>query len=252
MFTSKYNHFIKLNDDQFALFNTFSGCVVRLNNELVEKVSRDLKLLSPDEKASLYKLGVLVDNVEEQVQILEFMRSRGVYSSDTATFRILVTTCCNARCFYCYEEGLKAHFMTMETASKLIEFIKDKTINTNKVKIQWFGGEPTLNMDVIYYITSELKEYYDHCNKEISFSMITNGSLLNRISLDKLFLSRVQISLDGNHVEYSIRKSYIDKAINLESILANISLLLDKGVYVSIRLNYDANNCQIRGLHLHV
>jgi len=242
MFTSKYNHFVKLDDTQSALFNTFSGCVIKLNNELVRKLIHDLSLLSSTEKESLYKLGVLVDNTEEQEHILEFKRLRGIYSSDTATFRILVTTCCNARCFYCYEDGIKTSSMTMETASKLIDFIKAKTINTNKVRIQWFGGEPTLNPGVMYYITSALKEYYCQCHKEISFSMITNGSLLNCISIDKLSLSRVQVSLDGLHKEYSERKTYLDNRINLDVILENISLLLNQDIYVSIRLNYDINN----------
>ncbi len=242
MFSSKYNHFVKLSDTQSALFNTFSGCVIKLDNELVRRLSHDVPLLSHEELDSLYKLGVVVDNVEEQEKVLEFKRSRGVYSSDTATFRILVTTCCNARCFYCYEEGIKTSSMTMETASNLIEFIKSKTINTNKIKIQWFGGEPTMNAEVMYYITSALKEYYRQCNKEISFSMITNGSLLHSISMEKLSLSRVQISLDGLHKEYSERKSYLDNNVSLNLILQNISLLLDTGVYVSIRLNYDINN----------
>lgn len=107
MFASQYNHFVKLNDTQSALFNTFSGCVIRLDNDLVRKLSNDISLLSPEERESLYKLGVLVDNVEEQDKLLEFKRSRGVYSSYTSTFRIHVTTCCNARCFYCYEDGIK-------------------------------------------------------------------------------------------------------------------------------------------------
>ena len=242
MFSSKYNHFVKLSDTQSALFNTFSGCVIKLDNELVRKLSHDVSLLSSEERNSLYKLGVLVDNIEEQEKVLKFKRSRGIYSSDTATFRILVTTCCNARCFYCYEEGIKTSSMTMGTASKLIEFIKSKAINTNKIKIQWFGGEPTLNPEVMYYITSELKDYCNQCNKEINFSMITNGSLLHKISIEKLYLSRVQISLDGLHKEYSERKSYLDNNVSLNLILHNISILIDKGVYVSIRLNYDTNN----------
>lgn len=79
----------------------------------------------------------------------------------------------------------------METASKLIDFIKSMTINTNKIEIQWFGGEPTLNPDVMYHITSSLKDYYSKCHKEISFSMITNGSLLHSISMEKaIFVKR--------------------------------------------------------------
>lgn len=242
MYISKFNHFVSLNENESVLYNTFSGCIIKINNEFKKKIYYNSNALSLNEKETLFKLGVLVDSDDEQKLTLEFKRSRGIYSSDISTFRILVTTCCNARCSYCYEEGIKTSSMTIETAHKVIEFIKSRTINTKRVNIQWFGGEPTLNPEVMYYITSELKKYYSSQNKEISFSMITNGSLLDRITLEKMHLSRVQISLDGLHTEYLNRKAYLDKRIDLNSVLNNILMLLSYNIIVSIRLNYDNNN----------
>ena len=46
---------------------------------------------------------------------------------DVTSFKILTTTDCNARCFYCYESGIKKHDMSLETADKVVEYIIKKS-----------------------------------------------------------------------------------------------------------------------------
>ena len=56
---------------------------------------------------------------------------------------ILPTLGCNARCVYCYEEGMKPVTMTPETVEQVIRYILD-THEGDKVHLSWFGGEPLL------------------------------------------------------------------------------------------------------------
>ena len=79
-----------------------------------------------------------------------------VYKTDTRKkltapidrFWILTTTACNARCFYCFEKRMPGSDMTMETASRAIEYIQEQA-DGELIKIIWFGGEPLFNYPVI-------------------------------------------------------------------------------------------------------
>lgn len=91
----------------------------------------------------------LVDEVRSVVSCMN--KPEGIVG-----YTILTTTDCNARCFYCYEQGLERVNMSRQTALDTAEFIK-KTAG-KKIKLHWFGGEPLFNSSVIDIITDELKK----------------------------------------------------------------------------------------------
>lgn len=239
---SNYNYLKKGLKGGYILFNTFSGCILKITDTTYSCLKDNFKKLNNEEIMALKELGVIIPKDIDEKAIIDYDRSKGIYSIENATFRILTTTLCNARCFYCYEEGISPCCMTMKTADKVIEFIRKKTKNSKKIKIQWFGGEPSLNPDVMYHITTSIIKYCEKNNKEYEFSMITNGSLIKQLDLEKLKLNRVQISVDGDEIEYNLRKNYYDKNITLDTIIHNINLLTSKRIFVSIRLNYDKDN----------
>lgn len=159
-------------------------------------------------------------------------------------FIIYPTLDCNARCFYCFELSCKRTTMTEKTANDVAEFIIKKS-RGKKVHIMWFGGEPLYNLSAIDTISSKLSEsdiIYDS-------EMVSNGYLFDEkiiktaIKLWKLNL--IQITLDGTENVYNRTKAYIYK--NVESpfkrVINNITMLLNAGIFVKIRLNMDIYNC---------
>lgn len=81
-----------------------------------------------------------------------FNRKKGIKS-----YTILPTFRCNARCIYCYEEGVTQTTMTPETVEQVIRFIVS-THAGKKAKITWFGGEPLLGEGIIDRICEGLRE----------------------------------------------------------------------------------------------
>ena len=70
-------------------------------------------------------------------------------------FNIWVTQDCNLSCKYCYEKEKSKKNMSLQTADTVIEFIlKYQTDKTNQVNFH--GGEPLLNWDVIEYIIRQI------------------------------------------------------------------------------------------------
>ena len=158
------------------------------------------------------------------------------------TFVILPTTGCNARCFYCFEQGTKVSNMTEQTAHDVAKFIKKK--GAGKVWLQWFGGEPLVNSKVIDIICADLTSN----NIEYNSRMVSNGYLMDdkvlRKAVDLWRLKKIQITLDGTEDIYNRVKNYVYKDVSspFVRVLNNIENILKAGIQTSIRLNMDVHN----------
>ena len=158
-------------------------------------------------------------------------------------FTILPTTACNARCVYCFEQGMKYVTMTDETVQQTIDFIKKERNPKHPVNFSWFGGEPLIGKNIIDKICSAMRE------AEIPYTsrMISNGSLIETDLVQKMKddwnMKMVQITLDGVEEEYNRRKNYY---FNYESaywhVLARIKMLNVNDITVAIRINIDKGN----------
>lgn len=101
------------------------------------------------------------------------------------------TSKCNLKCKYCYAATENKSDMSFETAKRAIDYFKD-----NKLKIQFAGGEPLLNYELIrkiYHYVSDQK--YD-----VTFQMQTNGTLITldvARELKKMNIA-MGISMDGS------------------------------------------------------
>lgn len=160
------------------------------------------------------------------------------------SYTVFTTTDCNARCYYCYEKGVKRVAMTADTAHRAADFIARKS-GGKKVSLCWFGGEPLYNAEAIQIITRDLTE------RGISFTskIVTNGLLftpeLVRQAREEWGLYFAQITVDGTEKVYNRTKAYIDRPENaFERVMTNIGLLLDSGVQVSARMNVDRHNAE--------
>ncbi len=123
-----------------------------------------------------------------------------------------VTQNCNLRCEYCSYSGLydnvRTHsdkVMSFEIAKKAIDKTIVRASGNKEFRISFYGGEPLLQFDLIRKCVSYVKSSYPE--KEVNFSMTTNGTLLTKEKLKFLVENKfmIYISLDGPekyHDEY--------------------------------------------------
>lgn len=168
---------------------------------------------------------------------------RNSHNISNSSFVIPTTTACNARCPYCFEYALHQRHMTKEMALEIAKYLVKQSENAGKIHICWFGGEPLCNKEVIDIICDYLNEH----NVEFNSSMITNGYLIDTLSLRdvkyKWCLTNVQVTLDGTKSIYEKIKNYKDNKNNsYEKVLNNIETFLENGVKVSIRMNVGLYN----------
>lgn len=110
---------------------------------------------------------------------------------------------CNLACQYCFAEEGEYHgrraLMSFEVGKKAIDFLLENSGNRKNLEIDFFGGEPLMNWEVVKQIVeygrSKEKEY----NKNFRFTMTTNGVLLNDEIMEfcNKEMSNVVLSLDG-------------------------------------------------------
>lgn len=160
----------------------------------------------------------------------------------TTHYTILTTTACNARCYYCYEQGCTPISMTPETADKVVSYIA-RSCGGEKVKLSWFGGEPLMNVPAIDRISAGLRQQ----GIEFEATMTSNAYLfdddITNRAVQSWNLKNVQITLDGTREVYNRTKAYVYKDTDpYQVVLENISRLLKAGIGVVIRLNMGHEN----------
>ena len=191
-------------------------------------------------------MGFLISSDFDELQYLYCIRKKSKkYMNGVGTPYYLITPTmdCNARCYYCFEHGCHHDKMTFETADNVVSFIV-KNAPSKDVIIQWFGGEPLLATDIIAYISEKLKDN----GYSISSKITTNGYLLSKEVLKKAInnwgTDVVQITLDGLGDVYNRVKNYqVNKPYEaFDVVISNIKDILDSGIKLRIRINFDPQN----------
>ena len=207
-----------------------SGSVFEASG-LSELVSSCVFVYTTDDDYSRYKLAVSVLKAMD--------KKTGIKS-----YTILPTTGCNARCVYCYEKGMKISSMTEVTADKVVDYIL-RTKSSEEITLRWFGGEPLVANKIITRICTALNEH----NVLFKSKIITNASLFTPELLDTAVniwhLKAAQVSVDGSKADYESRKLFCCPSFhNYEHLLKTIGLMLEAGLEVTLRCNYDHGNVE--------
>lgn len=130
------------------------------------------------------------------------LRSRKAYLDDfTALHMIVLTGRCNCRCHYCHasssDDSSTGWDMDWKTAKKVTEMIFSSP--SPCIKIEFQGGEPVLNWDILCGIVDYAKMINKFAKRHLEFVVATNLTLLDDAKLEYLKKAGVEIStsLDG-------------------------------------------------------
>lgn len=141
-----------------------------------------------------------------------------------------VTQGCNLRCKYCiYSENINVHQrshsnkkMTWMTAKAGIDFLWEHSVDSSRVNIGFYGGEPLLEFPLIRRAVLYAKDIFD--GKELSFTITTNGTLLtdeiiNFFAKEDVYLV---VSLDGPKVIHDRSRVFADGRGSFDVVMKNL------------------------------
>lgn len=110
---------------------------------------------------------------------------------------------CNIRCQYCFaaQGAFEGHrtLMSYETGVKALDFLVANSGNRRQLEVDFFGGEPLMNFEVVKQLVTYGRTLEQKHNKVIRFTMTTNGVLLDaeKIAYINEEMHNLVLSIDG-------------------------------------------------------
>lgn len=110
---------------------------------------------------------------------------------------------CNLRCEYCFaakgDFGCGRKLMPLEVGKKAIDFLIEHSAGRRNLEMDFFGGEPLMNWDVVKQLVAYGREQEKLHNKNFRFTLTTNGVLLNDEVMEfcNKEMGNVVLSIDG-------------------------------------------------------
>ena len=184
--------------------------------EAFEKDTRD-QVIS---KISSKYTDVATEEIEEcYAQVLALSKSGELFTPDTfepmadklkqKTSGVIKALClhvahtCNLNCSYCFASQGKYHgeraIMSLDVGKRALEFLVENSGTRHNLEVDFFGGEPLMNFQMIKDLVAYARELEKKHNKNFRFTLTTNGVLIDDDVIDfaNREMSNVVLSLDG-------------------------------------------------------
>jgi uncharacterized protein len=226
---------------------SFEGEVPRPSGETIEILKKRgyLLTLTSEEEESLFS---------KLMSQAHFLRLR-----DMPSYVIMPTYECNLRCSYCFQD----HMRTDSGYSHLLKFMDlgmvDRILAGMKTievahgldphgdvgrNVTFFGGEPLLaaSKHVVKHFIEQLR-----ARGKLNAVAVTNATELDAYEdlLGPGKISSLQVTIDGPPAEHDRRRIYADGSGSFERIAQNLTMALERGANVNVRMNIDRNNIKL-------
>lgn len=200
---------------------------------ILHKMLKNKNIIPNDEIIELFNLGFLHPF---SVKILEHPQTENIevqLGRNLQRLILQVTQKCNLRCNYCpYSQKNNLNrkhdnrTMSLPIAKKSIDFFYNHSLDSESVELNFYGGEPLLNFDLIKDSTL----YFDNLfyGKNRIYGFTTNGTIFNKNILDFLdkYNFHITISLDGpEYIHDSNRKFHKSNQGTFFIVFENIQFI---------------------------
>jgi len=195
--------FERFNDSEYFLTNDVGEFQFLKNADFENFVNERLDTKS-DTFYNLKSKQIVTDTeLEPVIEMLatKFRTKKSILNDFTSLHMVVPTLRCNSNCIYCQvskkEVDDKGYNMTKETAKNVVKTIFESP--SPSVKIEFQGGEPLTNFEMVQYIMEEAEWQNLFKKKKLEFVICTNISLITPEILKYLKKHKCYIStsLDG-------------------------------------------------------
>ena len=254
-------HLYKLNGYNIVL-DVFSGSVHAVDDVAFDAVSM-YETHTPEEikKALSEKYkdeGVTSEDLDEVLSDIAELKADGKlftedqYADKAFDFKnrhteikalcLHVAHTCNLNCTYCFAAQGKYHgeraLMSFETGKRALDFLVETSGKRRNLEVDFFGGEPLMNFEVVKQLVAYARSIEDKCGKHFRFTLTTNGVLLDDEVTE--FANRechnVVLSLDGRKEVHDRLRKTINGKGSYDTIVPKFQKFVkargDKGYYV--------------------
>ena len=250
---SRYNFFFRVDDRAILGYNSLTTALAELSAQefaalqaFCDEPGDDLlDACGPGFRDDLVKDGFLVLNdCDELEQIGTLHDALKTQRQRSIGLTIVPTLDCNFRCTYCFSYA-RPERMSARIQEALVQFVEAKLPADGSLSVTWYGGEPTLCLDVIEALSAQLRDVCEHHGTQyLPASIITNGFLLTEKVVQRLVdagITHAQVTLDGDRDTHNQRRPLQGGVGTFDRILENVAAVRNI-LEISIRINVDRSN----------
>ena len=215
-----------INNGYHIVLDVNSGCVHVVDELAYDVIPIVEKLLAQqmEEKEQIVEavarqLSLEQAQVEETVEEILSLKEEGmlftedVYEKYLDSFQnretVVKALClhiahdCNLACKYCFAGEGEYHgqraLMSLDVGKKALDFLVQNSGNRVNLEVDFFGGEPLLNWQVVKDLVAYGRSLEEPNHKKFRFTLTTNGVLLDDEVLEfaNKEMSNVVLSIDG-------------------------------------------------------
>ena len=179
--------------------------------------------------------------------------SKTVVESPIKAMCLHISHDCNLRCKYCFAStgdfGKGRKLMPFEVGKAAIDFLLEKSVGRENLEVDFFGGEPLMNFDVVKQIVEYARSKEEEYHKNFRFTITTNGMLLDDDTIDYINkeMYNVVLSIDGRKEVNDRMRVRVDGSGCYDRILPKFKKLVDgrgdkeyyvRGTYTKYNLDF--------------
>lgn len=254
-------HKFKMKDKYFCL-DVNSG-IIHVIDELTDRV---LDIYDGSNREAVHEALDATENASELDELMdeidELIKEEMLYAPMSEEFKLVVeekpivkALClniahdCNLACKYCFASqgdygGVKRELMSFDVAKRAVDFLIAMSGTRQHCEIDFFGGEPLLNWDVVKQTVEYVESIQAAHNKIFKLTLTTNGVLLTQDKIDYVNEHNISLvlSIDGREEVHNRMRPSAGGTDTYKTVAKNL---------VSAVKQRDGREYYVRGTYTH-
>lgn len=233
--------------------------------DMIPEIEKDIEAGLSDDEIAVKEGGSLMDTDRKEAvsEILSLKNSGMLFSEDvyeSAVDKFMeretvvkamclhIAHACNLGCKYCFagkgEYCGPAALMSYQVGKDALDYLVKNSGNRHNLEVDFFGGEPLMNWDVVKDLVAYGRSIEKEHNKRFRFTLTTNGTLLNDDILEfaNKEMSNLVLSIDGRKEVHDNMRPFRDGRSSYDEILPK---------YKKAAESRDQMNYYVRGTYTH-
>ena len=207
---SRYNFFQKYITGESVVYNPLYNSMLVFDKDETEELMQGH--ISNQVKRNMIKDNILVPEDRDEQAYYKNTYLEKNNNPEALSLTIMPTLSCNCDCPYCFERK-SGKVIDDKTEDAIVNWIAQQLRSGyyKKLAVNWFGGEPMLQLDKIRRLSQSFIGICEAYNVAYNAAITTNGVLMNSNDVIKMLkndcaISNVQVTFDGDRDAHNAQK----------------------------------------------
>lgn len=221
---SKYNVLCSTQNGICLLYNLLYKQLIELDKDELDAAVKGT--VNPESELGrlLIAMKYVIPATENELDYYKYQYNESHFDQSTLSLSILTTLACNLSCPYCYENKT-GDSMSEDVVEQVVHWVFDHLSGKKILSVNWFGGEPLLNLKAIRLLSNAFMSFCKETNIKYIAGITTNGCLLTSEMVEAIEICNiydVQVTLDGSKSFHDKMKYFADGEGSYCQIVSNI------------------------------